>query len=211
MLHRIQNVIIPSRGPQNRRQRHAYRFAPSFAPRFQMLHRFYDLVLPLDFSRTITRLILHLPSAYFLSRMLLVWFLLVLQTSELQVLSKWGALNWLNKLVEWNSAKDMNSICWSTFCAVCAAFIVEGFVKALDGMVTGFPIGSVNPNTSPFNLVRDFLPHLHKAHHRSQVGYAFLLHVYSSPITHSFKPLDDTPSRPDKHVLITIAIPLLQV
>lgn len=137
--------------PHHRRQRHAYRFGPSFAPRYQTLRRLYDLILPLDFSRTSTRFILHLPSAYFLSKMLIIWFLLVLQTSE--ILPSWSALGWLHNIVQWSSEKDMSNVCWHTFCAVCSAFLVEGFVKALDGMGTGFPIGSANPNTSPFNLV----------------------------------------------------------
>ncbi|KAF8969568.1 hypothetical protein BDZ97DRAFT_1653538 [Flammula alnicola] len=204
LLHRMQNVIIPSRIP-HRRQRHAYRFAPNFAPRFQhtsVLRRLYGSILPLDFSRTTTRLILHLPSAYFLSRMLVIWFLLILQTSEvfppktaIERAAWWGSLGWLESLVQWSGQKEMSEICWETFCAVCAAFLVEGFVKALDGMGSGFPIGSANPNTSPFNLV----------------GYAFLLHVYSSPTTHLHKSVDNFPSRPDKHVIITITIPLLQL
>lgn len=68
-------------------------------------------------------------------------------------------------------------------------------MKALDGIGTGFPIGgNINPNTSPFNLV----------------GYAFLLHIYSNPVTH-LNQMDGLPTRPDKHVIITIAIPLLQL
>ena len=44
-----------------------------------------------------------------------------------------------------------------------------------------------------------------------QVGYAFLLHAYSFPAAHARKSTDESPSRPDKHAIITIAIPLLQV
>ena len=44
----------------------------------------------------------------------------------------------------------------------------------------------------------------------AQVGYAFLLHIYSNPVTH-LSQMDGLPTRPDKHVIITIAIPLLQV
>lgn len=158
MLHRIQNVIIPSRRThQRQRQRHAFRFAPNFAPRFQRLRALWDFILPLDFSHTTTRLVLHLPSAYFLSKMLLVWILLIIQTSDLQSMPKLRGFGWLESLLQWSSAKEMNDICWATFCSVCAAFLVEGFVKALDGMGTGFPIGNNNPNTSPFNLVRIFL------------------------------------------------------
>ncbi|KAF8163684.1 hypothetical protein B0H34DRAFT_650577 [Crassisporium funariophilum] len=205
LLHRMQNVIIPSRAPAARRARHAYRFGPTFATSFSQTlipRRLFNSILPLNFSRTTTRLALHLPSIYFLSKMLLLWLLLVLQTSEIypsftetQKAGMWGLLGRIEDLGKWSSQKGMDEICWGTFCAVCLAFLVEGFVKALDGIGSGFPIGNVNPNTSPFNLV----------------GYAFLLHIYSSPIAHAYKPDDGTPSRPDKHVIITIAIPLLQL
>ncbi|CAA7270987.1 unnamed protein product [Cyclocybe aegerita] len=204
LLHRIQNVIIPSRIP-TRRQRHAFRFAPVFASPFQntlFLQRLYASILPLDFTRTTTRLILHLPSVYFLTKMLLVWCILVLETSELlpqfteeQKNGYWGALCWIENLFQWGTQMNMTEICWSTFVAVCGAFLVEGFVKAMDGLGGGFPLGNVNTSTSPFNLV----------------GYAFLLHIYSSPVTHSYQPNDGLPSRPDKHVIITITIPLLQL
>ncbi|PPR02057.1 hypothetical protein CVT24_011156 [Panaeolus cyanescens] len=213
LLHRMQNIVLPSRQPI-RRQRHAFRSPPTFAMPFHqrfILRRLYNAVLPLDFSKTSTRLALHLPSIYALSKMLLVWFLLVLQTCEVFPLAPriqsllstdnpWSALvlgplvsgvEWLER---WCIQKDMAQICWSTFCAVCAAFLVEGFIKALNGIGSGFPIGTVNPNTSPFNLI----------------GYAFLLHVYSSPLSHSFHPADGLPSRPDKHTIISITIPLLQ-
>ncbi|KDR73721.1 hypothetical protein GALMADRAFT_100588 [Galerina marginata CBS 339.88] len=209
LLHRMQNVIIPSRIPA-RRSRHAYRFGPTFATPIQrnnvIWRQLYAAVLPLNFGRTTTRLVLHLPSIYFLSKMLLIWLLLVLQTSEIlpkltdadvQKTTWWGVLGSFDSLGKWCVQKEMSEICWGTFCAVCGAFLVEGLIKALDGMGSGFPIANANPNTSPFNL--------------NQVGYAFLLHVYSSPIAHVFKPTDGSPSRPDKHVIITITIPLLQL
>ena len=55
----------------------------------------------------------------------------------------------------------MSEVCWSTFVAICAAFCVEAFVRALDGQAThgtAFSMGSgENPNTSPFNLVCIYL------------------------------------------------------
>jgi hypothetical protein len=51
----------------------------------------------------------------------------------------------------------MVDVCWSTFVAICAAFCVEAFVRALDGQSmhdAAFGMGAgQNPNTSPFNLV----------------------------------------------------------
>ena len=46
--------------------------------------------------------------------------------------------------------------------------------------------------------------------HTKQFGYAFLLHIYSAPMTHTVKE-DNLPSRPDVHVLFVIMLPLLQV
>jgi hypothetical protein len=49
------------------------------------------------------------------------------------------------------------------------------------------------------------------AHLREEkLGYAFLLHTYSSPVTHWIT-LEGSTSRPDKHVVFTILLPLLQV
>jgi len=51
----------------------------------------------------------------------------------------------------------MSEVCWSTFIAICSAFCVEAFMRALDGHgMHGATFGMVageNPNTSPFNLV----------------------------------------------------------
>jgi hypothetical protein len=158
----MRNVIIPSRIP-TRRARHT--FHPSQASVSPLHHtyiprRLLSFILPLDLSRTTTRLALHLPSIYFLCKMLLVWCLLVLQTSHLlpsfsdaQKSTCWGVLGYVEKLVIWNNQKKMGDICWGTFCSVCAALLVEGLMKALEGTGSALPIGNLNSNTSPFNLV----------------------------------------------------------
>lgn len=112
----------------------------------------------------------------------------------------------------------MSEVCWSTFVAICAAFCVEAFVRALDGQGShgaAFGMGGENSNTTPFNLVCInvvyFIFCVLRAFHAFEVGYAFLLHIYSSPSSHNYYPLaKGMPSRPDKHVVITIAIPLFQ-
>ncbi|KAK0211329.1 hypothetical protein DFS33DRAFT_371615 [Desarmillaria ectypa] len=184
LMHRIQNIVVPTRFPNvsqinSQRRRHS-----------SLTRRFYNALLPLDVSRTSTRLALHIPSLYYMCKMLLMWTLLLLKSANLCPEYESGTMH---DLLLWSQEKDMNQIAWSTFCAVCAAFCVEGFVKGLDGVGVG--IGAhMQANSSPFNLV----------------GYAFLLHIYSSPITHVSKP-EGLPSRPDKHVIFTIAIPLLQL
>lgn len=157
LLHRIQNVVIPS----SRRARHAYR-----NPLHQTTpwERFLAIILPLDFSRTSTRLVFHLPSLYFLSRMLIIWILLILQTCEVS-LSFWGDQNGiyaghLDKLTKWVMHKEMTEICWSSFCTVCGASLLEGLIKALDRLGGGgLPPGAVN-NLSPFHLVSALLQSL---------------------------------------------------
>lgn len=154
VLHRMRNIIIPSRIP-SRRALHAF---PLFYGTY-MSRRLYFSILPLDFSRTTTRLALHLPSIYFLSKILLIWCLLVLQTCQLlpsfsddQRSAYWGILGLIERLGIWSSKMEMPDICWTTFCSVCAALLVEGVMKALDGIGASFPIGNVNTNASPFNL-----------------------------------------------------------
>lgn len=159
----MRNVIIPSPVPPTRRARHAFHPSPTFANPFHYSYisqRLVSSVLPLDLSCTTTRLALHLPSIYFLCKMLLVWCLLVLQTCQLlpsftdaQKTACWGILGQVERLVVWNSQQKMADICWATFCTVCAALLVEGFMRALDGVGVTLPFGNVNTNTSPFNLV----------------------------------------------------------
>lgn len=62
----------------------------------------------------------------------------------------------------------------------------------MEGLTHGLEGGAHRP--SPFNLL----------------GYAFLLHTYSSPVTHEIK-LEGSTSRPDNHVVFTIILPLLQL
>ena len=145
-MHRIQNIVVPIR-PQTVHQ---------FGPRRQRTRPFfrtlYALILPLDVSKTSTRLALHIPSLYFMCKMLLTWSLLLLQVSGHYPQHDSGVLHDLSK---WIDEREMSQISWSTFCAVCAAFCVEGFVKGLDGVGVG--IGAhMQANTSPFNLVSYF-------------------------------------------------------
>lgn len=49
----------------------------------------------------------------------------------------------------------------------------------------------------------------------SQPQFAFLLHLYSSPLGNVFNRVQEsyssTPSRPNRHVLVTLFLPLLQM
>jgi hypothetical protein len=210
---------MPSpRGPN--RHAHHHRTFPRYTTLWE---RFCAVVLPLDFSRTTTRFVFHLVSIRSLSKMLIIWTVLVLQTCQVPLVfggDQKGPYvdaiqGYLEKLARWAVDKEMTEICWSTFCAVCGAFLIEGFIKALDGLGGGggFPHGGGVHSLSPFHLVSRGPGYkaLLMCFRTLQVSYAFLLHVYSSPVTHGFRPADGSPSRPDKHVVITITIALLQV
>ena len=158
----MRNVIIPSPIP-TRHARHTFHPPAAFVSPLHYTYiprRLLASILPLDLSRTTTRLALHLPSIYFLCKMLLIWCLLIFQTCQLspsfddaQKSACWGILGYVERLFVWSSKKEMGDICWATFCSVCAALLVEGLIKALDGIGGGLPFGNVNSNTSPFNLV----------------------------------------------------------
>ncbi|KAL0946399.1 hypothetical protein HGRIS_012625 [Hohenbuehelia grisea] len=207
LLHRIQNIVVPP-GELSANQLNRHHTDNSMSHGRSLARKLYARLLPLDLSNTSTRLVFHLPSLYFLSKMLLLWILILLQTAnildlpsdvhgtdlgETSAMVTFNSWAWVRTLALWSSGLEMEEVCWKTFCAVCAAFCVEALVKGLDGAGLGLA-AHMNANTSPFNLV----------------GYAFLLHIYSSPITHPNK-YESLPSRPDKHVVVTIAIPLLQL
>ncbi|KAJ6619550.1 hypothetical protein B0H10DRAFT_2026224 [Mycena sp. CBHHK59/15] len=187
LMHRIQNIVVPPRTSSLSRHTSQDPFRRFYG--YNAVRRIYSSVLPLDLSRTTTRIAFHLPSLYFLLKMFLIWTVILLQTSDLFPVWESG---YIYSFGQWTQQLEMHDVCWWTFCAICAAFSMEAFVRGLDGGGLGFI--QVNANTSPFNLI----------------GYAFLLHIYSSPITHVYKP-PSLPSRPDKHVVVTITIPLLQL
>ncbi|KAJ6584747.1 hypothetical protein B0H19DRAFT_1206465 [Mycena capillaripes] len=185
LMHRIQNIVVPAR-PSSRARHHGF---PRRLYGYNIVRRLYGFILPLDLTKTSTRLAFHLPSLYWLSKMLVIWTIILLQTSDL--FPSWES-GYIHSLGQWTQRMEMHQVCWRTFCSICAAFSMEAFVRGLDG--SGLGLIQMNANTSPFNLI----------------GYAFLLHIYSSPITHVHKP-PSLPSRPDKHVIVTITIPLLQL
>ncbi|KAH7914036.1 hypothetical protein BJ138DRAFT_1001063 [Hygrophoropsis aurantiaca] len=174
LLHRIQNIAVPPRHPFSRLGR--------YSRRRPLIYMLYHSIFPVDFSSTLSRFVMRLPSLYFICKALFVWMVTVLQTSDLFPL--WES-SWLQSVGHWVAQTEMQDLCWSTFCSVCAALCVEALTRGLEGG---------NNSASPFNLF----------------GYAFLLHIYSSPMTHDHK-LEDSKSRPDKHVVFTIMLPLLQL
>ncbi|KAG9318745.1 hypothetical protein JVU11DRAFT_844 [Chiua virens] len=175
LMHRIQNIVVPPRHRLSRFPRQPYRQSP-------FLQAISRAIFPLDFSNSLVRFLLRLPSLFFLSKSLLFWLTTLAQTAR-----EFNLPNspWLHFFTSWVAQQETAALCWFTFCSVCGALCVEALTRGLEG---------TNNNASPFNLF----------------GYAFLLHIYSSPMTHDSK-LDGLPSRPDKHVVFTIILPLLQL
>ncbi|KAF9227586.1 hypothetical protein BS17DRAFT_773994 [Gyrodon lividus] len=175
LMHRIQNIVVPP----------GHQFTNRFIrpPRRHILFQaVYRSILPLNLSSSLVRLIVRLPSLYFVAKSLFLWTIVLAQTADTS--PSWDS-SWFQSLGSWAGQQEMAALCWSTFCSVCGALCVEALTRGLEGG---------NSNASPFNLF----------------GYAFLLHVYSSPMTHGTK-LEGTPPRPDKHAVFTIILPLLQL
>ena len=99
--------------------------------------------------------------------MLVIWIVLVFQTCEVPLVfrddQKGVIQGHLERLATWAVDKEMTQICWSTFCAVCGSFLIEGFIKAMDGLGRGgLPLGGSVNSLSPFHLVSVPLPTLLK-------------------------------------------------
>ncbi|KAL6301644.1 hypothetical protein BKA93DRAFT_818919 [Sparassis latifolia] len=141
-----------------------------------------NTILPIDLSSTFCRSMFRIPSLYLLGKSLLLWSVLLLQSAELFPPWNWS---WLHSLDAWVAQKHMEEICWFTFTSTCVALTVGALTNGLEGLTT---------NGTPFNLF----------------SFAFQLYMYTSPTTHAIK-LDNYPSRPDKHVIITVILPLLQL
>ncbi|KII88186.1 hypothetical protein PLICRDRAFT_161069 [Plicaturopsis crispa FD-325 SS-3] len=176
VCNRIQNIVSPSRNPFR------YRLARQGRSRMSIARALWFSVFPLDLSSTTCRIMLRIPTLYFLGKVLFLWSVVLLQVSGF--LSSEGS-GWLQTATSYVAELEMEDICWRTFGAVCGAIIVDGFNHGLEG---------ASANVTPFNLF----------------GYAFMLHIYSSPMTHANKG-QGMASRPDKHVVVTILLPLLQL
>ncbi|KAJ7069971.1 hypothetical protein C8F01DRAFT_1114796 [Mycena amicta] len=184
LMHRIQNIVVPP-SSSNRSLHHSRGR--------NLVQRLWNSLLPLDLTRTSTRLAFQLPTLLFLLKQLFIWTAILLQTSDLFPSRESGYIwSYIWSFGQWTQSLEMEDVCFRTFTSICAAFAMESFVRGLDG--GGLGLVQINANSSPFNLI----------------GYSFLLHIYASPITHVYKP-PGLPSRPDKHVIVSITIPLLQL
>lgn len=99
-------------------------------------------IFPLDLSSSVTRFALRSPSLYFVSKMVVIWLIVLAQAAD--KFTTWN-LSWLQSAGAYVAKRETADLCWSTFCAVCAVLCMEGLTHGLEG-------GAHRP--SPFNLVR---------------------------------------------------------
>ncbi|KAH9079298.1 hypothetical protein EDB83DRAFT_2341847 [Lactarius deliciosus] len=169
--------------PSRRPILHHTRSAHDLRTRWVLMRMILPSIFPIDLSSTYSRTVLRLPTMYYISKSLVLWSILALQASDYLSSTSWKPLQLLD---DWAARKEMDEICWSTFLAICGALCVGALTRGLEGVGT--------TNASPFNLF----------------GYAFMLHFYSSPLTHLVKP-EGLPSRPDVNVIFTLLVPLFQL
>jgi hypothetical protein len=181
LLNRIQNVVVPLRES---------RYDTSGLP-------WYRRIFPLDMGSTTTRVIIRLPTVILCLRSFALWATITAQSASF--FPSWRILQ---PLGDWAAAKTMDEICWTVFISVAAALAIASFTRGLEGHTH---IG----NAQPFNVVSHYAWEIYRYLPYKQVGFAFTHHMYSQVITH--EETTDTPSRPNKHVLIMMLIPLLQV
>ncbi|KAI9446566.1 hypothetical protein H4582DRAFT_1803674 [Lactarius indigo] len=169
--------------PSRRPPLHHTRSAHDLRSRWVLFRMILPSIFPIDLSSTYSRTVLRVPTMYFIFKSLVLWSILALQASDYLSSTSWKPLQLLDN---WASSKEMDEICWSTFLAICGALCIGALTRGLEGVGT--------TNSSPFNLF----------------GYAFMLHFYSSPLTHLVKP-EGLPSRPDVNVIVTLLVPLFQL
>ena len=101
------------------------------------LHALSRAMFPLNLSSSLVRLIVRLPSLFFLSKSLLLWSTILAQIAHYDS----PCFHWL---ASWVPQHDTAPLCWFTFCSVCGALCVDALTRGLEG---------TNSNASPFNLV----------------------------------------------------------
>lgn len=102
-----------------------------------------SFVFPVDLSSTFSRFVFRIPSIYLLSKTLLLWTIIFLQTADSYPTNSWS---WVGRMGEWVAGKSMEDICWFTFTSVCVTLFVSALTSGLEGY-------NNNNNQTPFNLV----------------------------------------------------------
>ncbi|KIR43619.1 hypothetical protein I307_05861 [Cryptococcus deuterogattii 99/473] len=93
-----------------------------------------------------------------------------------------------NRLGNWADEMEMNDICWQVFVSVCVGLLCSGIANGLDTIRRRDVAAS-------FNLT----------------GYSFMMHLYSSPLTHRHTEQAVAHRRPDIHAVFQLWLSLTEL
>ncbi|ORX38441.1 hypothetical protein BD324DRAFT_645064 [Kockovaella imperatae] len=136
---------------------------------------------------------LRIPGIFCLVRAWILFSILLLQVANLwpvdsTVLHSVAVGRLLAKLGQWAGSMSMEKVCWQVFLSVCVGLVCSGFANGLDRTRR-------RDTGASFNLF----------------GYSFLLHLYSSPLTHHRPNHMSTYGRPDVHALFQLWLSLTEL
>ncbi|WVF72869.1 hypothetical protein IAT40_007687 [Kwoniella sp. CBS 6097] len=131
---------------------------------------------------------LRLPGIFVLTRAWLLFTVLLLQVARVWPELNPSASGIFGRIGHWAGDMTMEKVCWQVFMGVCAGLACGGLANGLDRTRRrDFGAG--------FNLF----------------GYSFLLHLYSSPLTHHHPTGTSTQPRPDVHALFQLWLGLTEL
>ncbi|OWZ51089.1 hypothetical protein C368_06248 [Cryptococcus neoformans 125.91] len=93
-----------------------------------------------------------------------------------------------SRLGNWAGEMEMNDICWQVFVSVCVGLLCSGIANGLDTIRRRDVAAS-------FNLT----------------GYSFMMHLYSSPLTHQHTERAVAHGRPDAHAVFQLWLSLTEL
>ena len=136
---------------------------------------------------------LRLPGLIFLARAWILFTILTLQVAKCwPVDTPFLLTSYTGQLIggigRWAGSMQMEKACWQVFLSVCAGLVCSGLANGLDRQRRRDVAAS-------FNLF----------------GYSFLLHLYSSPLTHHRPPPAAQHGRPDIHALFQLWLSLTEL
>ncbi|KAL7422567.1 hypothetical protein Q5752_003215 [Cryptotrichosporon argae] len=182
LLNRIHHIVQRARPPP----------PPLPHPPTTVYRRFLRLV-SIALTSSSTPRFFRLPGLAFLVR---AWTLLSALT--LQVAGLWPADDArlersltgraVARIGHWAGEMEMQSACWTVFVSVCVGLVCGALANGLDR-------GRRRDVGASFNLF----------------GYSFLLHLYSSPLTHHVPPPAAHHGRPDIHALFQLWLSLTEL
>nr|XP_019044755.1 hypothetical protein I302_06668 [Kwoniella bestiolae CBS 10118]OCF23685.1 hypothetical protein I302_06668 [Kwoniella bestiolae CBS 10118] len=133
---------------------------------------------------------IRLPGIFALTRAWVIFTVVLMQVANV-----WPQVNEhrffarpLNRVGNWVGDMEMEKVCWQVFISVCTGLACGGLANGLDRSRRR-DVGA------SFNLF----------------GYSFLLHLYSSPLTHHHPTGTSTRPRPDVHALFQLWLGLTEL